>query len=293
MSTFDTAIIGAGPAGIATAIQLSRFGLKTVIFEKQEIGGLLRNANLVENYPGFPSGISGLRLADLMEKHLLNSKLDIRFAEAANVDYNSDFVIETDLGICKSKTLVIASGTNPEDIDISGLSEARERTVFTEVYPIADCQDKFIGIIGAGDASFDYALNLSKKNRVTINNRTDKRVCLPLLWNRAQCVGNIEYRDFCSLVSAKSDENRIQLNWNRAGREFSEIVDYLLLAIGRKPNLDFIGKNLHSKISGLEEMGLLHFVGDVKNGSFRQASIAAGQGVYAAMALHQKLNRKG
>ena len=61
MRTNDVIIIGAGPAGVAAAIQLKRSGLKPIVFEKDRIGGLLANANLVENYPGFPDGLSGWR----------------------------------------------------------------------------------------------------------------------------------------------------------------------------------------------------------------------------------------
>ena len=66
----DAVVIGAGPCGVAAALQLKRSGVRTLLFEEQSVGGLLRNANLVENYPGFPKGISGRRLCALMEEHL-------------------------------------------------------------------------------------------------------------------------------------------------------------------------------------------------------------------------------
>ena len=65
-------IVGAGPAGIACAVQLSRYGFNPLVFEAKDIGGLLRNANLVENYPGFPAGISGPSLVKLFMKQLEN-----------------------------------------------------------------------------------------------------------------------------------------------------------------------------------------------------------------------------
>ncbi|MDP8228420.1 MAG: NAD(P)/FAD-dependent oxidoreductase, partial [Candidatus Electryoneaceae bacterium] len=66
MNHHNVAIIGAGPAGIAAVIQLQRYGVDPVILEKDAVGGLLRSANLIENYPGFPNGISGPRLVQLM-----------------------------------------------------------------------------------------------------------------------------------------------------------------------------------------------------------------------------------
>ncbi|MGE5123202.1 MAG: FAD-dependent monooxygenase, partial [Acidobacteriaceae bacterium] len=62
-------IIGAGPAGLAAAIQLKRYGVQTRLFERKKAGGLLHNANLVENYPGFPQGIAGPALVDLFVRH--------------------------------------------------------------------------------------------------------------------------------------------------------------------------------------------------------------------------------
>ncbi|MFA4852164.1 MAG: NAD(P)/FAD-dependent oxidoreductase, partial [Bacteroidales bacterium] len=70
MKTNDVAIIGAGPAGIACTIQLSRYGIMPLLFERDIPGGLLKNANLVENYPGFPGGIKGTKLIEKMTRQL-------------------------------------------------------------------------------------------------------------------------------------------------------------------------------------------------------------------------------
>ena len=68
--TYDCIIIGAGPAGVAAAVHMKRTGLNIVLIEKKNIGGLLRNANLIENYLGFPEGISGKRFAGCLRRHL-------------------------------------------------------------------------------------------------------------------------------------------------------------------------------------------------------------------------------
>ena len=70
-------IIGAGPAGLATAIQLKRYGIHPLLFEGEEVGGLLRNANLVENYPGFPKGVSGSKLVNLFSRQAENLHIDV------------------------------------------------------------------------------------------------------------------------------------------------------------------------------------------------------------------------
>ncbi len=74
----SVAIIGAGPAGIAAAIQLKRQSVPFTIFEQNEVGGLLRNANWIENYPGFPKGISGLNLIEQFQKHLNQWQIQVK-----------------------------------------------------------------------------------------------------------------------------------------------------------------------------------------------------------------------
>ena len=110
MKTENVAIIGAGPAGIAAGIQLKRYGIIPVIFEKDKPGGLLRNANLVENYPGFPDGISGLELANLFVMQLNKESLNIIIETVKSLDFNNEsFIIETSKKAYCFQIVLIAS----------------------------------------------------------------------------------------------------------------------------------------------------------------------------------------
>ena len=84
----DVLIIGAGPAGLAAAIQLGRYGVPALVLERGEPGGLLRNANLVENYPGFPQGISGRELVELILAQAHESGIEIIPSEVTRLDWN-------------------------------------------------------------------------------------------------------------------------------------------------------------------------------------------------------------
>ena len=89
-------IIGAGPAGIACAVQLRRYGIDCVILEKGRIGGLLHSAGLIENYPGFPAGIKAEKLIDLLEKHADKYDLNIINDIAELIDFNDNhFCVKT------------------------------------------------------------------------------------------------------------------------------------------------------------------------------------------------------
>jgi thioredoxin reductase (NADPH) len=286
MKTEDVTIIGAGPAGIATAIQLKRSGIPPLLLEKSHIGGLLVNANLVENYPGFPQGISGVDLVKLFAAQLERTGQKASFEEVQKLDYGDDFLIQTSQRELHSRIVVIASGTKAREIDFP--VEARDR-VFYEVRHIAGVEAKKIAIIGAGDAAFDYALNLSLQNEVTILNRSRALKCLPLLWERAQKSPRIAYKENAVVKAIKRTSEGLTLIYENPQGEWELQADYVIFAIGRKAQLDYLAPKLNKKASELEKSGLLYLVGDVKNENFRQTSIAVGDGVHAAMKIYRKL----
>ncbi|MDP3185374.1 MAG: NAD(P)/FAD-dependent oxidoreductase, partial [Anaerolineales bacterium] len=180
MNKTETLIIGAGPAGIATAIQLKRFGLPPILLEKDRVGGLLRNANLVENYPGFPNGIPGPKLIALFEKQTRRVGAEVTFDEVTRLDYDGEvFLVDTTRNTFSAKYVIVATGTKPKPLPIKIPAQV-EGKVFSEVWPLAGVKNKRILVVGAGDAAFDYALNLaSRENTVTILNRSHETVCLP------------------------------------------------------------------------------------------------------------------
>lgn len=108
------AIIGAGPAGIAAAIQCQRQEIPFVIFEKNRIGGLLHNANLVENYPGFPDGISGPDLIDKFQQQLFAVEIEVRKSKVGKIDFiNDSFQFSAGNDFWQSSYLILATGTKP------------------------------------------------------------------------------------------------------------------------------------------------------------------------------------
>ena len=295
MDAEDVTIIGAGPAGIAAAIQLKRYGITPVVLERDSIGGLLRNANLVENYPGFPEGIPGLELVDLFEEQVKRASLDIRREEVVSVGFEGGvFLVETTGARFQTHILVAASGTKPRRFDDLEIHPELEDKVFYEVYPLLGERGKEVAIVGAGDAAFDYALNLSRKNRVTILNRTNELKCLPLLWERALENSNIKYLENTEIKKLRTKSGKaMTLECTGPNGLFELEVDYLIGAIGREPNLDFLSSAVAGQIEGLRSQGILFLIGDVKNEIFRQTSIAVGDGVMAAMQIANNLRENG
>lgn len=257
-------IIGAGPAGIACAVQLKRYGLDPLLLEKELPGGLLKNAWRMDNYPGFPDGISGIGLVEKMKAHLSRFEVRLRQCKVTDVIFADDhFLLKTDQGELNCQILVVASGTRPKHTVPAG-----SENIFTEVYPIRDVRDKIIDIVGAGDAAFDYAMTLAKHNEVHIHNRGTQIKCVPALHKITLENPNIHYH-----------ENSIP----------SDSSDYTIFATGRKPDLGFLSEELGNNITTYEQEGLLYVIGDVKNGMVRQTSVATGDGIKAAMAIVEKI----
>ncbi len=287
------AIIGAGPAGTAAAVQLKRYGIDFVIFERDKIGGLAANANLIENYPGFPHGISGGRFVALLEKHFTSLEISLSFAEVRAVDYvGTHFIITADGKKYASDYLIIASGTEPlQDKSILIKPEAKPQ-VFYEIAGAGLDNVKRAAVIGGGDAAFDYALNLSGRGIETeIFIRGDSPNALALLVERAANDSNITVRTNCRLAEVNGSET-LNLKFIHKSSELFVKADCIFFAIGRHGNIKFLTEKMKKESATLQEKGKLFFTGDVKNDIYRQTTIAAGDGLRAAMRIYKSIEKE-
>lgn len=287
----EVAIIGAGPAGLATALQLKRYAIHPLIFEYNRIGGLLWNANLVENYPGFSGGIPGPQLVERFIEQVKDSNIAVIGERVNKLRFQDKFFqVETEQQIYLANIVVIASGTKPKLFSDCVIDAEIQDKIFYEVTHLLQQKHCRIAIIGAGDAAFDYALNISRNNEVIIINRGEKTKCLPLLWERASSVPGIIYHSKTRLTGLKRTEpDKITLECVQPNGKLIIQADYLLYATGREPQLDFMYPIEPTELARLEKGGVLYFVGDVKNGIYRQTAIAVGDGILTAMKIYRQL----
>jgi thioredoxin reductase (NADPH) len=280
-------IAGAGTAGLACAIQLKRMGLDALILEKGKPGGMLYNANLIENYPGFPGGIPGPDLAERIVSNVKSFNIQIQHDEIQLVTYTpGKFTLMCKSGYYHSETLIIASGTSPVIPETLPGRILNSGLFHFDISQLRSIFGKTIGIIGAGDAAFDYSLTLSEKNNILIFNRSEKIKALKSLSQKVFINNHIKYFENHILMNLEIIDNKVLISFFNSPSEIRNYsLDYLIFATGRKPCDGFFRESLEGNIPNLLKEKRLYLSGDVINGNYRQVSIAVGQGIRAAMEI--------
>ncbi len=249
-------IIGAGPAGISAAVQLARYGISTVIYEFRKIGGLIENAYRVDNTMLFPSGLRGEEFVEIMREYARKYSLNVVKKEIKNVKKEKNFVVEP-MGR-EHKYLVVATGTRPRKLPF--------KNVHYHISEIRGREYERVMIIGGGDIAFDYALSASEIAEEVILLHRSEIKAIPSL------VDDVKKRKNVKIVRGEIVSIDDSVRTTAGAWE----VDRVLGAIGRIPNIEIVS-GIHS-----ERMFL---VGDVKNGIYRQTSLAIADGIKAGMKI--------
>jgi thioredoxin reductase (NADPH) len=267
------------------------------LYEQHTLGGLLLNANRVDNYLGFSNGISGAEMVKIFTRHVQKYDVNTHFQKVILLDYLEDsdcFMIQSEDDKSFYDFVVVASGTAPSSDDLF-LSARRKYPgrVFFNVIPLIGIGDQSICIVGAGDMAFDFALQLGKKNRVTILNRSDRIRALKPLTEEVFRQKKIIYRPGVSVRGIGAGEDgKLILEITDSRKSEKMTVDYLVAATGRVPERGFFSDALKVREEDLIQRKKLYFAGDVKNGIFRQAAIAIGDGLRAAMEIYDTMMEK-
>jgi len=268
-------IIGAGPAGIACAIAFKHLGINPLLIEKNKIGGLISNAFLVRNYPGMEQ-VTGKTLVKKFVRQLNSFKIKPLKQEVLEINFKKHFIVKTNKQKINSHFVVLASGTTAKSLPNKLISDIKNKT-FYEVSDFPRTTNKIIAVIGAGDASFDYALSLSAKNKVIILNKGHKIKANGFLRKRVSLNKKIHYIENFKIGKINFQDKKIVLQGKKP-----VMADYLFVAIGRKPNYPALGRNAVKNNN-------FYLIGDIKNGRLRQSSVSAGDGVKCAMEIYEKI----
>ena len=281
------AVVGAGPAGIAAAIQLERAGHDVTVYEPSRTGGNLWNAGFVENYPGFPGGITGANLAEQMEEQFNDHSFKIIETRVAEIRKNeTGFTIDSGTEDAY-EGVILCSGTVPKKARFPGEEElARTGLLRYGIFGLRNLPESGDAlVIGGGESSMDMALSLAEmEQNVTLIHRSELRGIKMLL-------DAIEDEDFITLLQGtvlgarQHGEKAVIQVETSSGRE-EKPFDLVIVAVGREKNLPILtGIDIDNPPPGLR------IAGDVRHGGLGQTAMAVGDGVRAAMEVGRELRK--
>ncbi|MDD3094733.1 MAG: thioredoxin-disulfide reductase [Candidatus Neomarinimicrobiota bacterium] len=303
-------IVGSGPSGLTAAIYAARAGLQPLIFEGAQPGGQLTTTTEIENYPGFPEGISGPELMDKMREQALRFGAESLFRTVTEVDLSQKpFRIRDDEEESyEAETLIISTGASAKYLGL----ESESRLKGYGVSACATCdgffyKDKDIVVVGGGDTALEEALYLTHFGKtVTIIHRRDEFRASKFMAKKALNNPKIRIK-WDSVVeevlgeSGPTGVTGVRIRNVKTGKKEDLPCSGFFVAIGHHPNTELFsdyleqdeigyiitkGKSTQTSIPGVFACG------DVQDPVYRQAVSAAGSGCMAAMDAERWLSEQ-
>ena len=293
---YEVVIIGGGPAGLSAGIYTARARLSSLLIEKGIIGGQIVNAESVENYPGFPEGISGYDLAELMHQQAQKLGLETLTTEVTGIELKGkQKIVQTSEGSFAAKAMIIASGSEWNKLDIPGEKEFTGRGVsYCAICDGAFFSKQPVAVVGGGNAAITEALSLTNfASKVTVIHRRQELRATRILQEKAFATPKIEFiwDTVVEEIEGEDVVKRLKLSNVTNGAKSSIDVAGIFVAIGFKPNTDYLKSILALDATGhittnerMEtEIPGIFAAGDVRANSIRQVVSAVGDGATAAI----------
>jgi len=247
---YDTVIVGGGPAGLGAAVYAASEGLRTVLVEREATGGQAGQSTRIENYLGFPDGVSGVQLTDRARRQATRFGAEILTAAAVTgleVRGSSRVVRFADGGEVAAHTVVLATGVAYSTLDAPGTAELTGRGIFygSAVTEAPSCADEDVYVVGGANSAGQAAVFLSRHaRRVTILVRADglERSMSHYLVRQIRDTPNIEVRPNTTIAGASGGEHLERLRLCDTGTGVVEEVPaaFLFVFIGAAPCTDWL-----------------------------------------------------
>lgn len=292
---YDMIVIGGGPAGYTAALYAARAGLDVIVLEKLSAGGQMALTSQIDNYPGFEEGIDGFELGEKMQAGAERFGVISEMAEVMSVSLDAQIKsVETDLGVFKGYTVVIATGANPRNLGVDG----EESLIGRGVNYCAACdgmffKDKVVAVVGGGNSAVTDALILSRiASKVYIIHRRDSLRATKIYFDTLQNTENVEFV-WNSTVEELIAEDRLKALKlkNVKSDELSELeIDGVFVSIGRIPSTELVKDQLELDKAGYiiadestrTNLPGVFAAGDIRTKALRQVVTAAADGAVAA-----------
>lgn len=301
----DVVMVGAGPSALAAAVYTTREDIETVLYEKSVIGGMAAITDKVDNYPGFPDGVEGMKLAELLQKQAERFGAVIDYGEVSEIrDNGTTKTLVVDGKPVEAKTVLIATGSDYRRTGVPGEEEYFGRGVhYCATCDGAFYRDKKLVVIGGGNSAFQEALFLTRfASHIDLLVRSEIKASDVLVREVQKMVdeGKVTIHLQAETTEITAVDGKVNgVKAVVAGEERVFDTDGVFVFVGLLPNTGF----LKDSAIELDERGLIktnvHLEtsmkgvfasGDVRSGATLQIASAVGEGASAALAIREYLD---
>ena len=302
MDQYDVVIIGGGGAGLTAALYTSRAKLSTLLLEKLVPGGQIALTDLVENYPGFPEGVTGGEISERMEEQAKRYGTEVVYAEVKSLSKKGSlFEIVTAQKTYTARSIILAAGASFRMLGVKGEKELTGRGVsYCATCDGAFFKEKNIIVVGGGDSAMQEGIFLTRfAKKVSVVHRRDKLRASPILQERARQNPKIEFI-WNTVVEGVEGQKKVEgvvlKNVNdQSAKPFP--VDGLFIFVGHEPNTGFLNGFVELDDHGYVKTGPslatsvpgVFAAGEIRTGAVKQLVAACGEGCEAALAAQAYL----
>ena len=301
----DVVMVGAGPSALTAAIYTTREDIDTVLYEKSAIGGLAAITDMVDNYPGFPEGIEGLTLADLLEKQAKRFGANVDFGDVESIRTDGDIkVLTVDGQEVRTRTVLIATGSDYKKIGVPGEKELYGRGVhYCATCDGAFYRDQRLVVVGGGNSAVQETIFLTRfASHIDLLVRSTLKASDVLQRDLQKYVdeGKVTVHLATGTEEIVTTEGKVtSVRAIKDGKSFDIPTDGVFIFVGLIPNTQFLpGSGIEVDEQGLIKTDRhlqtnipgIFASGDVRSGATMQIASAVGEGASAALSIREYLD---